>query len=81
MLVLQATTRSEIERRSSTYVSADLVPEATEQVLRMWLGRSIAALREHISENAGMEVHGPDLFKPNGLVPRSGGDDAHLQTK
>jgi hypothetical protein len=75
MLVLEAMTWSEIERRASTYVSADLVPEATEQVSRKWVSMSIAALRESLSET-GLDVNGPDLFAPSGLVPPASGEMA-----
>lgn len=73
MLVLEAVTKAEIERRASTYVSADLVPEATEQVTRKWVGKSIASLREQL--NATTELSLNDLFASEGLVPRSEADE------
>jgi hypothetical protein len=69
MLVLEATMRSEIERRASTYVSADLVAEVTEQVIRRWVSTSIAGFRERLSETTSVNVNGPDLFITEGLVP------------
>lgn len=71
MLVLEAVTKADIERRASTYVSADLVPEVTDQVTRKWVGKSIAALREHLNESTDLTVNGPDMFKTSGLVPPS----------
>lgn len=75
MLVLEAVTKAEIERRASTYVSADLVPEATEQVTRKWVRKSIASLREQLNATTELSLNGPDLFASEGLVPRSEADE------
>lgn len=69
MLVLEAVTRQDIERRASAYVSADLVPEVVDQVTRKWVGKSIAALREHLNQTTDLTVNGPDMFTTKGLVP------------
>lgn len=69
MLVLEAVTKAEIEQRASSYVNADLVPDVTEQVLRKWVGKSIAGLRDHLSAATDLAINGPDLFTTTGLVP------------
>lgn len=72
MLVLEAVTRSEVERRATGYVNAELVEEVTGHVVRNWVGKSIASLRDHLKDETGISINGPDLFVTDGLVPPSG---------
>lgn len=71
MIVLETLTKAEVERRANGYVNAELAEEVTAQVMRKWLGASIASLREQLADAADIAINGPDLFHTEGLVPPS----------
>jgi len=67
----------EARLRASVYATGESVDTVVQEVRRIWLGRSVASIREFLAEQ-DVVVEGPDLFDTDGLVPPAPGPDSSL---